>query len=63
MVLNPDGANFLKLTDEAADADALPNYLQHQRRSVDRRWLVSQPRVKQIGTTHNVRLLGALPSR
>ncbi len=63
MVFNPDGANFLQTDDEAADVEALLNYLHHQPPEVLERVARSvSPRVKQI-VSHNVQgLLGALPS-
>ncbi len=61
MAFNPDNANFLQ-TDEAADVNALLNYLQHQSPDVLERVARSaSPRVKQI-ISHNVQgLMGALP--
>lgn len=62
MALNPDSANFLQ-TDEAADVNALLNYLQHQSPDVLERVARSaSPRVKQIIANNVQGLLGMLSS-
>ncbi|MBW4419359.1 MAG: DUF760 domain-containing protein [Myxacorys californica WJT36-NPBG1] len=63
MVFNSDSANFLHNNVDAADANALLRYLQHQPPEVLERVARSvSPQVKQI-ISHNVQgLVGVLPA-